>query len=207
MKSQLRKGGRELQKSQRELQVASDAVSEAQRLALSKSEEVRSCRQQLKGVEKLLDLACEKVISVETTSIEAVVRSKIELARLQKECTSSRQHTATTESAVTVLHKEVELVRKKVSELELENATPLEECETSSKTHARTEVGLAEDLGATCGDLGKEKRECDTLRAKVGELEKRFAAVHNALKANKKKLEGLESQVALDAKAIAHLES
>lgn len=48
---QLTESDRELQHTQRELQVASSAVLEAQHLALSKSKEARSCRQQLNGVE------------------------------------------------------------------------------------------------------------------------------------------------------------
>lgn len=50
---------------QRELQVTRGAVLVDQHLALSKLDDVCSCRDRLEDVEEQLDLATEKVISTE----------------------------------------------------------------------------------------------------------------------------------------------
>lgn len=63
----------------------SGAVLDAQHHVLGKLDEARSCRQQFEVVEKQVDLAREKVTSIEAASVEATARSKTELARLQKE--------------------------------------------------------------------------------------------------------------------------
>lgn len=62
-----------MQKTQFEFEVASGADLEAQHFALSKSKDARSCRQQLESVEEQLDLACEKVISLEAAKTESAV--------------------------------------------------------------------------------------------------------------------------------------
>lgn len=54
-----------------------------------------------------LNLAYKEAISVEAASADAAIRSKEELARLQKECDLGWQRTATAGSAVTVLWKEI----------------------------------------------------------------------------------------------------
>lgn len=46
---------------------------------------------------------------------------------------------------------------------------------------------------------------CDALTAKSGKLEKELETLCDAHKANEKTIEGLESQAASDAKAIAHI--
>lgn len=54
----------------------------AQYFALSKSEGALYCFDQIKGVEKQLDLVCEKVMSVGAVGAAAAVRSNGELARV-----------------------------------------------------------------------------------------------------------------------------
>lgn len=68
-----------------------------------------------------------------------------------------------------------------------------------------SKVELANTFGEMGDDLGRRRRECDVLKAKVGEFRKRYATLHGAHKANEMKIEELESKVALDAKAIAYL--
>lgn len=77
--------------------------------------------------------------------------------------------------------------------------------EISSTTHANSKDGLAKDLGETGDDLGKKTRECDELRAKGDELERRLETLHDGPKRNEKQIQRLNSQVDLDANAIAHL--
>lgn len=109
LEEQLRESDQQLQKTQCELQVAHSAVLEAQHLALSMSEEARSCHQQLENVREQLDLAYKKVTSVNVASGEAAVGSKRELASLQEECDLSQQCMATAESAVSVFIKSLKL--------------------------------------------------------------------------------------------------
>lgn len=59
---------------------------ETHRLALSKSEEARCCRNLLEGMGKQRDLAREKVISVQAARAEATDRSMGELTRLLRKC-------------------------------------------------------------------------------------------------------------------------
>lgn len=73
LEEQLKESDWELQRTHCEMQVASGAVLVAQRLDLSKLEEVRSRRQQLKDENYQLSLASEKVTSAEATSAEAAV--------------------------------------------------------------------------------------------------------------------------------------
>lgn len=82
---QLRENDRVFQKNQREIQVANYAVIETQQLSLRKTEEARSCRQQLEGVKTQLDSAREKVRSVKVESSEAAIQYKGDMARLQKD--------------------------------------------------------------------------------------------------------------------------
>lgn len=97
---------------------------------MSKSQKERSSRQQLESVEEQLDLTREKITSVEAARTGAAVRSGENLARLRKEFDSSREPTATAESAEMVLHKEVDVVTAKVHDLELNDATLRKEFET-----------------------------------------------------------------------------
>lgn len=53
--------------------------------------------------------------------------------------------------------------------------------------------------------LGKKTWDCDAARAKAGEIEKGLEVLCNAHKTKERETEGLESQVASDSKAIAHL--
>lgn len=86
---------------------------------------------------------------------------------------------ATVEIAVTVFPKKLEEVMSKVSNVELENATLQKEIERTSKTHVETKAGLAYDLRETRDDLEMKKRECDALRAKIGELEEGLATLRD----------------------------
>lgn len=96
-------------------------------------------------MEEQLDLAREKVISTKAANEAAAVQSKGKLACLQRACNSSRQRIF--KNPGTVLHKEIEMVMAKVSDLELENRTLQKKFETSLKTHLEAKVGLAEDPG------------------------------------------------------------
>lgn len=117
LEKQLRESDQKLQKIQRELQVSSGAVLEAQRIALSIFEEVGSCCQQLEGVEEQLDMAHAKDTSAKAAGDEAAARSKGELACSQKKCDLSQQQTAAAESVVTSRYKELEVVTAKVGTL------------------------------------------------------------------------------------------
>lgn len=55
------------------MDIVSSAVLEAQHFALSKSEEARSCHDQLDGAEEHMDLFHEKAISLEAARAEATV--------------------------------------------------------------------------------------------------------------------------------------
>lgn len=136
LKEYLNESDRELLKTQRELQVASGSVLEAQHLALRKSEKARSCCQQSEDLGEQLDSACEKAICVEAASAAAAVRLKGELARLLEECDLNRQRTGTAESAVTVPHKAHEVVMVKVSDLLSEIVTLQKEFEKLSTNYA-----------------------------------------------------------------------
>lgn len=74
-----------------------------------------------------------------------------------------------------------------------------------SKAHVKTEVGLSKDIYEMHDDLGKKTREFDALTAKIGKLKERLETLRDASKANEKKMKELESRVASDTKAIAHL--
>lgn len=87
----------------------------------------------------------------------------------------------------------------------MENAALSRKIETSSETHARADIRLAEVLVEMRNDLGRKRRENDALRAMAGELKKRLATLHKALYANYEKKEEFESRVASDIKAIAYL--
>lgn len=114
---QLRESRRKFLKTKCELQVAGSALLEAQIRTLSKLDESRSCRDVLGGMEKQLDLVPTEVTSVEAVSAEAAVRSMGELSCLLNECKLSWQRVATAESAVTVLHMELEAETAKASKL------------------------------------------------------------------------------------------
>lgn len=58
------------------------------------------------------------------------------------------------------------------------------------------------DLKAICDDFGKKTREFDALRSKAGKPEIGLEALQNSPKAYEKKMQGLDSQVLSDAKAI-----
>lgn len=96
-----------------------------------------------------LNLACEKVISVEATSAEAAIRSNGELARLHKKCNLSPQSTATAKNEVTVLHKTLVGVTFEVNDLESKNTIVRKEIDTSLKTYAAVKAGLANDVDET----------------------------------------------------------
>lgn len=87
---------------------------------------------------------------------------------MQKECVISRKGTVIARSSGTVLHKEIELIAPKVSDIEFESATLFTELKTSSNTHAKVEAGLDKDLGETCHELKKRTRESDALREREG---------------------------------------
>lgn len=127
-----------------------------------------------------MNLARQKHTSFEAARAGAAVLLNGKLANLWKESGLSRQHTAPAESAVTNLHKELEVAMFKVSNIEWENETLRNEFETLSKTHVETETGLAKELVETHDDLAKKTRECDTLKAKVGKFEKGLATLPEA---------------------------
>lgn len=90
-----------------------------------------------------LDLACGKAVCLKAESVEAVVRFKEELARLQKELDLRRRHMATAESSVAVWHVVLDVATVKVSDEKSESVTLRKKSETSTKTHAETKAGLA----------------------------------------------------------------
>lgn len=115
------------------------------------------------------------------------------MACLQKEWGLRWEGMAVVKSSVTVLHKELEVVMDKVSELELENATLRKEIKTSSKTCVEGKGRLAKDHGKTRDDFEKERKECDALRAKVGKLEEELQSQRKAPKVSEVETEELES--------------
>lgn len=80
------------------------------------------------------------------------------------------------------------MVTVKVSYVFAENVPKQKKFKTSSQTHVETEAGLAKDLRETCDNLWKKTKECDSPRAKIGELEKNSATLRNAPYTNKKKI-------------------
>lgn len=70
--------------------------------------------------------------------------------------------------------------------------------------HAGTKEGLAKHL-EEIRDFLRKTRERGALSVKAGELEKGLVALQDAHNENQKKIEGLESQVASDAKDNALL--
>lgn len=137
------------------------------------------------------------------TSAKAAARSNGTLARLQKDCNLSWRRTALSKRSVIVLHEVLKALAAKISDIELENAELQKEYEISSKMHGKAEAKLAKILGETCNDLRRKTRECDALRVKDDKLDKCLATLRCALKANEVELQGLELQVALNAKTIA----
>lgn len=85
-------------------------------------------------------MAPEKAIIGKVASAKVVVQFKEELARLQMECDLS---TATAESTVTVVHKELGGLTAAASSLESEKGTLQKEFKTSAMTHAKAKAGLA----------------------------------------------------------------
>lgn len=79
--------------------------------------------------------------------------------------------------------------------------------ETSSKTYAEIEAGLAKGLRETRDDFRKKTRECAVLSPKDCKLVKGLTTLRDASMGKEKKMEGLKFQVALDASTIAHLET
>lgn len=75
-----------------------------------------------------------------------------------------------------------------------------------SRTHAEVKIGFVKDLNETSEDLGKKTRECDALRAEVGELDTKLVTLRDSLKVNNEKIHGIQLHVALDARAIAHMQ-
>lgn len=110
IEEQLGESNWELQKTQCELQVDSGASFDAQHLVLSKAEEARSFLQKLNGVEAQIDLAREKVISIQAACAEIAVRSKREFVHLQKKCYLRQQCMAEVRSLVTFVNQELEVV-------------------------------------------------------------------------------------------------
>lgn len=68
---------------------------------------------------------------------------------------------ATAKKELTALHKELGVVKTKVSDLECENATLRKEFEKTPKTHAETEAGPSRNLGEPLDNLTKKPRECN----------------------------------------------
>lgn len=110
LEEKLRESDPDLQKVQRELQVARLAVFRAQYRALSKLKETFSFHQQLKGVEMRLVLAREKVVGNEAACAVLAVRPRRELERLRMKGEGNGQRTASAESSVTALYKKVDVV-------------------------------------------------------------------------------------------------
>lgn len=81
------------------------------------------CCQQLEGVEELLDLPREKFKIVEAANAKDAVRSKGELARLQKEFYLSRHLTAAAKSYLTGLHNAFDVIAANFSFVESESTT------------------------------------------------------------------------------------
>lgn len=90
LEKQLRERDRELQKTRKELQIASCHVLETQNAALGNSKETRLSCKQFVGVEKRMDFTYEKVTSVEAATAEITFQPKEEIANLQK-CLNIRQ--------------------------------------------------------------------------------------------------------------------
>lgn len=148
---QLMKSHWELQNIQRELQIVSGAVLASQHLALSKLWQASSRCEQLEGAEEQLDLFREEATSIKVASAETAVRSKEELASLQKQYDISRQRVAKAKRSVTVLQNVLEAVTAQRRNLRAENATLRMGLVISLNAQAETKVDPVRDL--------KERRE------------------------------------------------
>lgn len=104
---------------------------------------------------------------------------KEKLERLQKKCSSNGQHTAAAKSSALVLHEKLEVVTANVRDSNSESVMPLKKLDTFSKTHKRTKIKLAKNLGKTREDLVKKRKESAALTTKVVKLEKRFATARS----------------------------
>lgn len=145
------------------------------------------------------------VTSIHAASAEDAVQSKGEFASLQEECYLSRQRTASVESVVTIQHQEYKVLATKVSFLGSENTAQQKKVETSSKTHAGIKGRARRDPGEMCYELEKTTRDCDVLRAKVGEIDRGLENLRDTTEANAVMITERESIVAFDAMAIDHL--
>lgn len=94
---------------------------------------------------------------------------------------------ATAENSITVLHKEFGVIRRNISNLELENAKLWKKLKKSSKTHAKTTTGLDMELGESRDDMRKKTRKFGAHRAKVDKLEKGLEVLRDAPKKNERR--------------------